>query len=85
MHEASFRALHIVVNDDNEDTGARVKHLIRECGEEENDRMHPEMEDVETLTMPERRSKVDNVVLSYTEIESTIAVRVACMMEQMVA
>lgn len=85
MHEESFRTAQRNVNNDNEYKSARAKLLNREGGEDANERIYPEMEQLDPRNIGEKTSQVHNVVPSNTEIESMIASQVSRTTDQVVA
>lgn len=84
MLEASWHAAHNDVNDYNNNTMAWSKLLKRDGAANENDEMHPKMQQSETPTIAQRKPEVDNFVQSHTKIESMIAAKVFCPMKQAV-
>lgn len=69
MHKASFRTVRSDVNDDKEDTTEWANLLTRDSGEQENDEIRQKMAQMDTPTTAKRKSKDDNIVLSFTKIE----------------
>lgn len=81
MHEASIRRMQKDVNDD---TSVWADLLNRDGDEVQNDEIHSNMEQTETLTMTKGNSKVGVVVPSYTEIELVVVSQVARTTDQVV-
>lgn len=82
MLEESFCTAHKDVNDENEDTRAWAELLNREGGEDENYGIHPTIGQTKTRTRSRRKSQVDNVVPSYTEMKLMVVKQVALTMGQ---
>lgn len=85
MHKASFCRGHRDINDDIVDTSTSAELLNRGGGDDENDEMVFEMEQMETPAMAKGKSKVDTLVSSYTRFESMVVTQVHCTTEQLVA
>lgn len=71
MQEAPFRTVHTYVNDSNEDMSTCTELPNEEGNEDQDDGIHPKIEQIETPTITKGESKVNNVV-------NTIQVPMGC-------
>lgn len=83
MDEASFCTALTDVNDDKERRSACAQLLNRDGLEYKIDMIHQKMEEMQIPKLERGKSKVDNVVPIYTEIESMVTAQVACTWEQL--
>lgn len=84
MVYASFQTAHTNLNDHNKERSTWAELLNREGGKNENDEIHSNKRQTETLTMAYSQSQVDNIVSSYTQIKWVVAKQVACTRNQLV-
>lgn len=73
MHEVSFHTAHKIIPDHKKDTSAWAKLLTWEGGEHENDEINLIVKQSKTPTMGGDKSRLENVVPSYIEMESKAA------------